>query len=182
MKARPKLLAGLLAVTALAAVVPAVAADVIEVSTPATTHYYYVPSTSTSTARYVAEPTTTYYVAPATTYYTAPTTTYYGAPATTYYTAPAVTEVIYEAPPITVEAPRLTEDQRITEDVVSVLASDPYLSGRIGVETRDQDVNLSGSVTTPGQVRRAVRDAKSVWGVRNVTSEIRPRVGANTTY
>ena len=173
MKPRPKILAGLIAATALAGAVPAFAADVT---------YYYVPATSTTTARYVAEPTTTYYVAPATTYYTAPTTTYYAAPATTYYTAPAVTEVIYEAPPITVEAPRLTEDQRITDDVVSVLAGDPHLSGRIGVETRDQEVNLSGTVTTPGQVRRAVRDAKSVWGVRNVTSEIRPRVGANTTY
>lgn len=105
------------------------------------------------------------------------------APAPTYYsTPPTVTEVVYEAPRITVEAPRLTDDQRITDDVVHVLAHDPYLSGRIGVETRDQDVSLTGTVTTPGQVRRAVRDAKSVWGVRNVTSELRPKVGANTSY
>lgn len=43
-------------------------------------------------------------------------------------------------------------------------------------------MSLTGTVTTPGQVRRAVRDAKSVWGVRNVTSELRPKVGANTSY
>ena len=157
MKTRPRMLAGLLAATVAAA--PVSAAEVIE-------RYYVVPSTTTETRTYYAITDPTYY-------YVAPS---YVAP------APAVTEVIYEAPAITVEAPRLTEDQRITSDVVSVLASDPYLSGRIGVETRDQDVNLSGSVTTPGQVRRAVRDAKSVWGVRNVTSELRPKVGANTTY
>jgi hypothetical protein len=161
MKARPKLLAGLLAAAATALSAPIGAAELIEVTTPATTRYYVVPSTTTETRTYYAITDPTYY-APA--------------PAQT------VTEVIYEAPAITVEAPRMTEDQRITNDVVSVLAADPYLSGRIGVETRDQDVNLSGTVTTPGQVRRAVRGARSVWGVRNVTSELRPRVGANTYY
>lgn len=39
------------------------------------------------------------------------------APAPTHYsTPPTVTEVVYEAPRITVEAPRLTDDQRITDD------------------------------------------------------------------
>ena len=55
--------------------------------------------------------------------------------------------------------------------------SDPYISGRIGVETRDNEVTLSGSTTTPGQARRAARDAYSVPGVRNVSNEIRPKVG-----
>ncbi len=159
MNARPKLLAGLLAAAAIAASAPLYAAELIEVTTPATTRYYVVPSTPTETRTYYAITDPTYYAPPQT-----------------------VTEVIYEAPAITVEAPRMTQDQRITTDVVSVLASDPYLSGRIGVETRDQDVNLSGTVTTPGQVRRAVRGAQSVWGVRNVTSELRPRVGANASY
>ena len=169
MKVRARILA-VAAAAALAGTLPALAAEVIEITTPATT-------TTTTTTYYVAEPTTTYYV-------TEPRTTYYTTtPAPTYYsTAPTVTEVVYEAPRITVEAPRLTDDQRITDDVVHVLAHDPYLSGRIGVETRDQDVSLTGTVTTPGQVRRAVRDAKSVWGVRNVTSELRPKVGANTAY
>ena len=80
------------------------------------------------------------------------------------------------------EAPRLTEDQQINSDVVDSLASDPYLSGRIGVQTRDRDVNLTGTVGTPGQIRRAVRDARSVPGVDHVSSELRPRVGANTSY
>ena len=161
MKTRPRILAGLLAATALAGAT-AQAAEVIEITTPATTRYYMVPSTTAETRTYYAitDPTPTYYYTP----------------------EPTVTEVIYEAPTITVEAPRPSEDQRITNDVVDTLASDPWLSGRIGVETRDQEVNLSGTVTTPGQVRRAVRGAQSVPGVRHVTSELRPKVGANTSY
>ena len=60
---------------------------------------------------------------------------------------------------------------------------DPALvDSRIGVETFDRDVHLSGSVGTPGQVRRAVRGARSVAGVDSVSHELRPRVGANTSY
>ena len=123
----------------------------------------------------------TYYVAPAaTTYYYLPSTS---APDTrTYYYVTEGPQYIYEEPAIVVEAPRLSEDQAITNDVVDTLASDPWLSGRIGVETRDRDVNLTGSVATPGQIRRAVRGARSVPGVDHVTSELRPRVGANTSY
>ena len=88
-----------------------------------------------------------------------------------------VTEVVYEAPPITVTAPYMTEDRRITSDVVDVLANDSRLAGKIGVETRDRDVTLSGVVTTPGQVRRAARDAQGVYGVRNVTNDLGTRVG-----
>src|SRR5688572_24363294 len=128
MTLRTKLLATLIA----AAATPVLGAEVIEIVTPATTTYYAVPaSTETRTYYYVTE----------------------GTPA--YVQSPTVTEVIYEAPTITVEAPR-SNDERITSDVVYTLANDPYLSGRIGVETRDGDVNLSGSVATPGQVRRAV--------------------------
>jgi hypothetical protein len=127
-------------------------AEVIEIA-PAATTYYYVPATTPTDTR-----------------------TYY------YVTEGPVTEVYYEAPVITVEAPRLTEDQQINAEVVDSLAADPYLSGRIGVQTRDRDVNLTGSVATPGQVRRAVRDARSVPGVDHVSSELRPRVGANTSY
>ena len=152
MTARPKRLAMLICAGLLAAT-PALA-----------TTYYYIPSTSpqpdTRTYYYVTEGPQYVYVAP----------------------EPTVTEVIYEAPAITVEAPRLTEDQAITNDVVDTLANDPWLSGRIGVETRDRDVNLTGTVGTPGQIRRAVRGAKSVPGVDHVTSELRPRVGANTSY
>ncbi|HEX5128674.1 MAG TPA: BON domain-containing protein [Usitatibacter sp.] len=149
-----------------AAALPAMAVEVIE-----TTRYYVVPATTD-----------------AYTYYTAPSaasdtrTYYYVTEGPHYVTQVPVTEVIYTEPAITVEAPRLTEDQRITNDVVDVLAHDRYLSGRIGVETYDRDVTLSGSVTTPGQVRRAVRNAQGVPGVDHVTSELRPKVGANTSY
>jgi hypothetical protein len=163
MTARPKLIAALLSAGLVTAAAPGFAAEVVEIVSPATT-YYYVPAPSdTRTYYYVTE---------------GPTYTY---PAYTY-APPTVREVVYEPAPILVEAPRLTEDQQITHDVIGTLASDPNLSGRIAVQTYDRDVNLSGSVTTPGQVRRAVRDAKGVWGVRNVTSELRPRVGGNTSY
>lgn len=158
MTARTKLTAALLSAGLMTAAAPGFAAEVVEVVSPTTT-YYYVPGTS--------DARTYYYVTEGPTY---------------TYTTPMVREVVYESPPIVVESPRLTEDQRITSDVIHTLASDPYLSGRIAVQTYDRDVNLSGSVTTPGQVRRAVRNAKSVWGVENVTNELRPRVGANTSY
>ena len=152
---RPKRLAVLLC-SGLTLATPALA-EVIELA-PATTTYYYVsPATPTDSRTY-------YYVTEGPDY------------------AAPVTEVFYEAPVITVEAPRLTEDQQINSDVVDSLASDPYLSGRIGVQTRDRDVNLTGTVGTPGQIRRAVRDARSVPGVDHVSSELRPRVGANTSY
>ena len=119
--------------------------------------------------------TTTYYYTPA------PVTTYYYTPppATTYYYQPTVIEVRTE-PAITVEAPLLTEDQAITADVVDRIAGDPWISGRIGVETRDNDVTLSGTVTTPGQVRRAINDTKTVPGVRTVNNELRSRVGGSS--
>jgi hypothetical protein len=157
MKIRPKRLAVLMCAGLIVAT-PALA-EVIEIA-PATTTYYYVPAPTTADSR----------------------TYYYVTEGPRYVYTPTVTEVVYEAPVITVEAPRLTGDQRITSDVVDSLASDPYLSGRIGVQTRDRDVNLSGSVGTPGQIRRAVRDARSVPGVDHVSSELRPRVGANTSY
>ena len=155
MTLRPKRLSTLLFSAALLGAVPALA-DVT---------YYYVPSTTAADTRtyyYVTEGPQYIYTAPA---YPAPTTT-----------------VVYEEPAIIVEAPRFTEDQRITHDVIDTLAADPWLSGRIGVETRDRDVNLTGTVGTPGQVRRAIRGAKSVPGVDHVSSELRPRVGANTSY
>ena len=179
---RRKLAASLLAATAGALALPGVAAEVIEISTPTTTRYYY--ETAPSVTRYYYDPATaTYYSAPVTTY-SAPVTTYsapvatYSAPlaTTTYYAAP-VTEVVYAEPAITVYGRPLNDDLRITQDVAGAIAHDPYISGRIGVETRDNEVTLSGSTTTPSQARRAARDAYSVPGVRNVSNEIRPKVG-----
>jgi len=113
--------------------------------------------------------TTTIYVAPADDEY-APATTYY------YYTAPP-SPVVYYEPPVVVTAPRATEDQLITYDVLDTLANDSRISGRIGVETRDNVVELTGVVTTPGQARRASRDAMSVDGVKYVRNNLDTRVG-----
>jgi len=120
---------------------------------------------------------------------TVPTTTYYYTPppaTTTYYYTPSLAELYAPAPtPVIVEervivtAPTLTEDQAINRDVVDTLAFDPRLSGRIGVETRNNTVELSGRVATPGQVRIAERDAKSVPGVREVQNSIRSSVGGS---
>lgn len=101
-----------------------------------------------------------------------PATTYY------YYTAPAPTAAYTEPPIIVTPAP--PTDAQINQDVVDTLAADPRLSGRIGVETRDQEVELSGIVTTEGQALHAERDAKSVYGVRNVRNEITSRMGPHT--
>jgi hypothetical protein len=122
-------------------------------------------------------PPVVYYTPTVREVYEAPPTTVYYVPSTTYYYAQPATTVVYEAPAIEVTAPYLTGDRRITADVVDTIAADPWISGRVGVETRDSNVNLSGIVTTPGQARRAERDAKSVPGVRNVENELRTRVG-----
>jgi hypothetical protein len=100
---------------------------------------------------------------------TAPSYPAYVPPTTYYY---------YTEPPIVV-TPR-DDDASINQGVVDTLASDPNLSGRIGVETRDREVNLSGIVTTEGQSMRAERDAKSVYGVSNVQNDLTTRIGPHT--
>ena len=168
---RKTLLASLVAAAIAPMAAPAVAAQVIETyNLPATT-YYVEPVTTT----YVAPTTTTTYVAPATTYYyvaPARTETYYPAPST-YYTP---REVVYESAPIGVEAPALTTDQAINNAGVDRLATNPRLTGRIGVETYDRNVELTGVVTNPRQAELAERDARSVSGVRSVQNELRTRL------
>ena len=83
------------------------------------------------------------------------------------------------APAIIVEDRRLTRDERIRADVMERLASNPRLSGLIGVESRDAVVRLTGFTRTVGQARHAERDARGVMGVRAVSNEIRPRVGGS---
>jgi hypothetical protein len=133
------------------AAAPAFAEEVIVYTTPATTTYYY----------------------------TQPATTYYYTPSLAEIYTPTTIEVVEERPRVIVTAPALTEDEAINRDVVDTLASNPRLSGRIGVETRNNTVELSGRVATPGQVRIAERDAKSVPGVREVQSQLRPSVGGS---
>src|SRR5687768_8824012 len=96
---------GIVTAATLAVVAPAsYAAEVVEITSPTTTRHYYVPPSTT----------TYYYAPPSTTTYA---TTTYTPPLTSYYYEPTVVEV-RTAPAITVEAPVLTEDQAITEDVV----------------------------------------------------------------
>jgi hyperosmotically inducible periplasmic protein len=82
-------------------------------------------------------------------------------------------------PPITVETRRLTDDERIQAQVMDKLASNPNLSGKIGVEANDAVVRLSGWTSTVGQAYRAGLDAGSITGVKYVQNEIRPRVGGS---
>jgi hypothetical protein len=82
-------------------------------------------------------------------------------------------------PPITVETRRLTEDERIQAQVMDKLASTGNLSGKIGVESNDSVVRLSGWTSTSGQAWRAGNIAGSITGVKYVQNEIRPRVGGS---
>jgi osmotically-inducible protein OsmY len=79
-------------------------------------------------------------------------------------------------PSITITEPRLT-DARIQAAVMQMLANNSQLSGKVGVESHDQVVSLTGYLATPGQVWRAGRDASRVQGVRYVVNEIRPLMG-----
>jgi hypothetical protein len=116
--------------------------------------------------------------APAYETYVPPTTYYYDTAPRTYYDAPPSTTIVYTEPPIVVRPS--DDDAALNQDVVETLALDPRLSGRIGVETRDRDVNLSGIVGTEGQALRAERDAMSVYGVGKVHNELTSRIGPHT--
>lgn len=155
---RLRRLSASLLITGLAAA-PAFADEVIVYTTPTPTYSYAPP--------------------PATTYYYAPSTTYYTPSLAEIYTSPVVETPTVVEERIIVTAPLLTESEAINRDVVDTLAYDSRLSGRIGVETRNHTVELSGRVATPGQVRIAERDAKSVPGVREVQSSLRPSVGGS---
>ena len=82
-------------------------------------------------------------------------------------------------PAITVEDRRMSEDERIQSLVMDRIASNRNLSGKIGVESHDSVVRLSGYTLTAGQAYRAGREAGSVVGVKYVQNEIRPRIGGS---
>jgi len=92
--------------------------------------------------------------------------------------APVVDRSIAQ-PGITVESRRLTLDERIQSQVMDKLASDERLGGKIGVESHDAVVRLTGYTRTVGQAWRAERDARGVVGVKYVQNEIRARVGGS---
>jgi hypothetical protein len=119
----------------------------------------------------------TYYAPPerVTTYQWDPVLGTYVQRTTVYYEEPAI--VAYAEPPIIVTAPRLTEDQAITGEVIDRIASDPGISGRVGVDTYRNTVTLSGRVGTPWQADKAARHAQNTPGVREVNNELRARIG-----
>jgi osmotically-inducible protein OsmY len=83
------------------------------------------------------------------------------------------------APSGTVDAERLTTDQRINDDVLMKLSDDQDLSGKIGVQTKDREVTLNGLVSTWGEAARAERDAQTVRGVTQVHNHINAEAGKN---
>ncbi len=91
----------------------------------------------------------------------------YALPAPTYHTEP----------PVTVTAPRPSEDELLRNVVMDRLSADAYLSGRIGVESYRHTVSLTGRVGTTGQVERAGMIARGVAGVRGVNNYLLARVG-----
>lgn len=96
-------------------------------------------------------------------------------PASTTYVAPST--VTYAADPIIVTAPYMTEDQAITSEVMDRIYEDPGISGRVGVDTFNNVVTLSGRVATPWQSDKAQRHAQNTPGVREVNNELRSRIG-----
>jgi hypothetical protein len=60
----------------------------------------------------------------------------------------------------TIYGQRRSEDEFITDDVVKALATEPRLSGKVGVETYRRVVTLTGRVSTQGQVDRITRVAQ----------------------
>ena len=80
---------------------------------------------------------------------------------------------------IIVEERRLSRDDRIRLAVMDRLAANPRLDGKIGVESRDAVVRLTGWTRTAGQARNAEREARSVRDVKYVQNEIRARIGGS---
>jgi BON domain len=83
----------------------------------------------------------------------------------------------YTEPPITVTITPEDRDTLINKDVMDALSNEPNLSGKIGVETSNQVVTLTGRVSTTGQVERAGRIARGVTDVNDVQNLIHARVG-----
>ena len=82
-------------------------------------------------------------------------------------------------PQITIEEKRLTVDERIQADVMDRIASLQNVSGKIGVESHEAVVTLTGYTSTAGQASRVGREARSIIGVKSVENLIRPRIGGS---
>ena len=92
--------------------------------------------------------------------------------------APVVEQSVVQ-PSLTIEDRRMTEDQRLQALVMDKLGAATNISGKIGVESNQQVVTLSGYTVTAAQGQRAGRLAGSVEGVKSVNNEIRARIGGS---
>jgi osmotically-inducible protein OsmY len=79
---------------------------------------------------------------------------------------------------VIVEEQRVPSDEILTARVVERLAANARLEGRIGVESRDAVVTLTGWTRTDGQAWIAELETRKVAGVSYVHNQIRPRMGA----
>jgi hypothetical protein len=93
--------------------------------------------------------------------------------------APVAIPVAEAQPPVTIEERRLSVDERIQADVMDAIYRAPNISGKIGVESHDSVVTLTGYTITPGMANRAGRYAGSVQGVKYVQNELRTRIGGS---
>ena len=83
------------------------------------------------------------------------------------------------APPVIIEEKRLTLDERIQGEVMDRVARMEHVSGKVGVESHDAVVTLTGYTSTAGQAHRVGREAGRVEGVRAVDNQLRGRVGGS---
>jgi hyperosmotically inducible periplasmic protein len=93
-------------------------------------------------------------------------------------TAPTVPLAQERSGSVVVEERRAASDELILGQVMDRLASNSRLEGKIGVETRDAVVTLTGWTRTEGQAWIAEQEARSVAGVAYVHNRIRPRMSA----
>ncbi|QJR15896.1 BON domain-containing protein [Usitatibacter palustris] len=99
-------------------------------------------------------------------------------PSTENLAVPVVTPapVAERQPPITIEERRLSTDERIQMEVMDKLAVATDISGKLGVESQDAVVTLSGYTLNGSQREKAGRYARSVEGVKYVQNDIRPQM------
>jgi osmotically-inducible protein OsmY len=79
---------------------------------------------------------------------------------------------------VIVEERRVTSDAMIQALVMERLAANPRLEGRIGVESRDAVVTLTGWTRNESQAWLAELETRRVAGVAYVHNQIRPRMSA----
>jgi len=89
---------------------------------------------------------------------------------------PAVPLAQEKSGQVVVEERRLPSDELIQAEVVQRLAANLRLEGRIGVESRNAVVTLSGWTRTSGQAWIAEEEARRVAGVSSGVSPVTTRM------